>query len=402
MLVVGIMAVAAASVYGLASIASDWRKSSSETQKLLVLIKEIDSSTNITGSLAGIDKDNLTNISGGIVSSLGLLNVRSVGTDKLQFEYEDVNSRVCNDLSSKLLTGADNITMNINGTDIKSAEDVKNLGVACSQSRNDVKVIMEKSNRNLTITSSSPSTNVATAPPPNPAAPMNVPQPLIGNPWVASTAVPASYTLLTGAGQIPVVTPGTTPSVTQPPANPGTVLPPQFVPPTVTNPPPPTTPGSGGGTPGAVDPWACPVATCSAALYIEGEGGSNYFGVRMFATTPSIAANSWVSGTNSELTEEVTAAYIVGASAPSRYTKVNYKHDFNYEALRQAVYGKVLTEPLAAGIDAAANAMVGTLITDSAGVVYEIGTMEREMYASQAYSDPSLRGVIKFFFMRKM
>lgn len=401
-IVVGVMALAAASVYGLASIASDWRKSSAETQKLLILMRELDSATNITGSLAGIDMTNLSNISGGMDSSLDLKSITSVGTDKLEFSYKDVNPRVCNDMGGKLLASANNIELKVNGINILHAEDVSGLGVACSQNRNDLTIVMSKLNQNYTMTLSNPVVNVP-LPPPAPPVPMtNHPMPLVVPQFVASVANPIVYGLSEGAGQIPPPINNPPLSVTpSPPSNPSSP-PPLFVPPVVVEPPPPTSPGDTGGTPGATDPWSCPVTTCSVALYVESDAGQNYFGLSMMAMTPSIAARSWLAGPNPELKEDVTPNIVVRPSAPGSYTNAGFTHNFNYGNLRQALTTGLVSEPLSGAVKSAAEAIVGTVIIDSMGVKYEVGSIEREVYSSVLYDDPNLRGVIYFLFMRRI
>ncbi len=237
LIITGIVSLAAASVYGIAKVASDWSKSSRETEKLQVLFRQINDSTNMMG-YSGITKDNLSNISSGIESALDLRNVVSPSADKLNFEYRNLGARVCRDLTLKMLSSSNTVHAIVNGVTFDSPNNVGALVGACDNSDNDVTVVLNKYQDTTVMASASPSTNVNPTPTPFPTNKPYVSPPGIGNPYVTSTAVPVRYGLTDKPPALTPSVPSNPPLVSQPPPiSPSGPSVPPFTPPPVVRPP---------------------------------------------------------------------------------------------------------------------------------------------------------------------
>lgn len=400
LIITGIVSLAAASVYGIAKVASDWSKSSRETEKLQVLFRQINDSTNMMG-YSGITKDNLSNISSGIESALDLRNVVSPSADKLNFEYRNLGARVCRDLTLKMLSSSNTVHAIVNGVTFDSPNNVGALVGACDNSDNDVTVVLNKYQDTTVMASASPSNNVNPTPTPFPTNKPYVSPPGIGNPYVTSTAVPVRYGLTDKPPALTPSVPSNPPLVSQPPPiSPSGPSVPPFTPPPVVR--PPATPGGGnndsGGTPGT-DSWACPIGTCSVILYVENDGSSTYFGLTMFPSTPSVSAKQWQKADlgNSVSDKEVIVSPTTITPTTTIGIAGGWKHSFDYTALRNSIvqYGPNDTSRL--GLER----FMGTEIVAPNGARFQIGSLERTMSPASVYGS-GYSGTINVYFMKKL
>lgn len=128
MIITGVLGLATIGIYTVATIASDWRKSSQEVKSLNTTLAQIDNSTLTTGSYSGITLSSLNNYSTGFNSALPLKEVIAPNAKQLNFVYDGVSSRICNDFAGKMLQSSNNIGAIINGKQITT----NNLGDVAS------------------------------------------------------------------------------------------------------------------------------------------------------------------------------------------------------------------------------------------------------------------------------
>lgn len=237
----GILSLAAIGVYTIAMVANDWRKSSQEVKSLNAVIKEIDNSTLTTGSYTGVTLSSLHNYSTGLNSALPLKEIVAPTAKKLNFVYDGVSSRVCNDFAGKMLQSSNNIGAIINGTEITS-KNLNTIASACDSSgaANVVTIVLNKTQDDYTIDNVVASVNITAPPPPEPPLP-NIPIPSIPpviNPYTPSGLNPGTYPLVTGGPPTFTPGPGGGGPIVVTPGSPGTpVTPPTWNPPPVVRPP---------------------------------------------------------------------------------------------------------------------------------------------------------------------
>lgn len=126
MIGIGLISASSVALYSVANITNDYRKSSSEVKSLSQIIKNVD--LNI-GSFSHVTISSLS-----FNSSLNLKDLKT-DNDKLTFIYDEVNTRICNDFASKMVSGNKNISLNINNTDINN--DLKDI--KCANKSNIIK-----------------------------------------------------------------------------------------------------------------------------------------------------------------------------------------------------------------------------------------------------------------------
>ena len=225
----GILSIAAIGIYAVATIATDWRRSSQEVKSLNMAIKEIDNSTNTTGIYSGVTLLSLNEFSTGFNSSLNLKDIYSPESKKLNFVYEDINSRICSDFSNRMLESSKNVVVLINGKEF-SKENLKDVVGACvvKGGLNNIVVEFNKSQDNYLINTVVASINPPPSPPVEAPIP-NIPIPQVPptiNAYTPSGITPGTYPLVTGGpptftsgpgggGQIVVTSPpsGVTPVI---------------------------------------------------------------------------------------------------------------------------------------------------------------------------------------------
>lgn len=215
----GFISISSLGAYAVANIATDWRKSNQEVKSLNALITSIENSTSTQDSFKDVSHSSLA-----FNSSLNLANIEPINK-KLNFVYQDISSRVCNDFVGKMLTSSKNIGSIVNGLEF-SKENIKDIALACHQDRNDITIVLNKQINDYSINTVVASVNPPPAPVPEMELP-SMPTPASWTPpqpYTASTAVPSTYPITTttppalgpvigGGGPISVVSPpGTTPA----------------------------------------------------------------------------------------------------------------------------------------------------------------------------------------------
>lgn len=144
------------------------------------------------------------------VSEFNLIDVFSTIPTKLNFEYENINTRVCTNLISKLLISNKNITATVNNFNIEE-HDLDAIIIASNENKNLNKVIisLNKSHPEYTLSTVTPSINTPLPMPVDPTIPLlPTPTPLPNIPeFIPSTANPIVYTITGVAPVYPVVPP---------------------------------------------------------------------------------------------------------------------------------------------------------------------------------------------------
>lgn len=236
MIGIGLISVSSVAIYSVASITNDYRKSSSEVKSLSQVIKNVD--LNI-GSFSHVTISSLS-----FNSSLNLKDLKT-DNDKLTFIYDDVNTRICNDFASKMVSGNRNISLNINNTDI-SKNKLKEISNTCVLSHNKMMVVLNKELSDYSLNTVVASANLPPAPPPDIAIPdMPIPQALpVVNGFIPSTANPVTYPITTDTPPIPPITIGGGGITVNSPSSVVPVYPsvPNWTPPVVVRPPAPPAP----------------------------------------------------------------------------------------------------------------------------------------------------------------
>lgn len=221
----GFISISSLGAYAVANIAGDWRKSNQEVKSLNALISSIENSTSTQEDFKDVSYSSLD-----FNSSLNLAKIEPINK-KLNFVYQDIGSRVCNDFVGKMLTSSKNIGSIVNGLEF-SKENIKDIALACRQDRNDITIVLNKQLNDYSINTVVASVNPPPAQPPEMELP-TVPTPASWTPpeaFTASTAVPSTYPItsgnppatgpvIVGGGSISVVSPpGTTPAAPRVPA----------------------------------------------------------------------------------------------------------------------------------------------------------------------------------------
>ncbi len=264
----GFISISSIGAYAVANIATDWRKSSAEVKSLNSLISSIENSTSTQDDFKDVSYSSLA-----FNSSLNLTKIEPINK-KLNFVYQDIGSRVCNDFVGKMLTSSKNIGSIVNGLEF-SKENIKDIALACRQDRNDITIVLNKQLNDYSINTVVASVNPPPAQPPEMELP-TVPTPASWTPpeaFTASTAVPSTYpiTSLTAPATGPIVGGGGPVSVVSPP---GTVPQgpkvPTWTPPAVPIPPATRPPADG------IDQDPNPPAPPPAQAPDNSQGGTLY------------------------------------------------------------------------------------------------------------------------------
>lgn len=200
--------------YVVTNIATDWRKSNQEVKSLNALISSIENSTSTQDSFKDVSYSSLA-----FNSSLNLANIEPKNK-KLNFVYQDIGSRVCNDFVGKMLTSSKNIGSIVNGLEFNK-ENIKDIALACHQDKNDITIVLNKQLNEYSINTVVASVNPPPAPVPEMELP-SMPTPASWTPpeaFTASTAVPSTYPITSGSPPAlgPVIVGGGPISVTSPP-----------------------------------------------------------------------------------------------------------------------------------------------------------------------------------------
>lgn len=239
----GFISIGSVGAYAVANTANDYRKSSTEVKSLNVLISSIENRTATQDSFKDISYSSLA-----FNSSLNLAKIDPIDK-KLNFVYQDIGSRVCNDFVGKMLTSSKNIETVINGLEF-SKENIQNIAIGCQQDRNDITIVLNKQLNDYSINTVVASVNPPPAQPPEIELP-TVPTPASWTPpeaFTASTAVPSTYPLtsLTAPATGPIVGGGGPISVVSPPGTtPAAPRVPTWTPPAVPIPPATRPPADG-------------------------------------------------------------------------------------------------------------------------------------------------------------
>lgn len=231
----GFISVSSIGAYAIANTENDYRKSSTEVKNLNALIQQIENSTSTVENYQSISLSSLN-----FNSALSLAYVQPINKS-LNFVYSDVDSRVCNDFTNKMLSSSKNISAIVNKSKFDK-ESIKDIAVACYQDKNDLTIVLNKELSDYSL-----NTVVASVNPPPPAVP-DIELPVVPTPaswtppeaFTASTAVPATYPLASTTAPAfgPVVVAGGPISVTTPPGtSPQAPALPNWTPPSVYIPP---------------------------------------------------------------------------------------------------------------------------------------------------------------------
>ena len=133
----GFISISSLGAYAVANIATDWRKSTTEVKSLNALISSIENSTSTQDNFKDISYSSLA-----FNSSLNLANIEPVDK-KLNFVYQDISSRVCNDFVRKMLTSSKNIGSIVNGLEFNK-ESIKDIAIGCQKDKNDITIVLNK------------------------------------------------------------------------------------------------------------------------------------------------------------------------------------------------------------------------------------------------------------------
>lgn len=214
----GLISVSAASLYGFYHITEDKRKAKTETQSLTTVIRDLDNFSSAHGDLTGISLANIQNYSQNFIPAIELRDIDST-SNSVQFQYENVNTRICNDFSGKMLSSDKNISITINGKALSNLS-LEEISEACSSKNelNNIIVIYHqpKDSQNLTVI------NASVNPPPTPHVDIVVPLSPTPSPiptvpaFIPSTATPIVYGITGSAPSYSVISPSGGPiTVTQ-------------------------------------------------------------------------------------------------------------------------------------------------------------------------------------------
>ncbi|MDP3926480.1 MAG: hypothetical protein Q8Q84_24405 [Hydrogenophaga sp.] len=210
----GFISISSLGAYAVANIATDWRKSNQEVKRLNALISSIENSTSTQDGFKDVSYSYLA-----FKSSLNLANIEPKNK-KLNFVYQDIGSRVCNDFVGKMLTSSKNIGSIVNGLEF-SKENIKDIALACHQDKNDITIVLKKPFNDYSINTVVASVKPAPAPVPEMELP-SMPTPASWTPpeaFTASIAIPTTYPITTTTPPAlgPIVGGGGPISVTSPP-----------------------------------------------------------------------------------------------------------------------------------------------------------------------------------------
>lgn len=189
----GFISISSLGAYAVANIAGDWRKSNEEVKSLNALITSIENSTSTQDNFKDISYSSLA-----FNSSLDLAKIEPINK-KLNFVYQDIGSRVCNDFVGKMLTSSKNIGSIVNGLEFNK-ENIKDIAIGCQKDKNDITIVLNKQLNGYSINTVVASANPAPAPVPEMELP-TVPTPASWTPpeaFTASTAVPTTYPITSG------------------------------------------------------------------------------------------------------------------------------------------------------------------------------------------------------------
>lgn len=280
----GFISLSSLGVYAVANIATDWRNSTTEVKSLNALISSIENSTSTREDFKDVSYSSLA-----FNSSLNLAKIEPI-SKKLNFVYQDISSRVCNDFVGKMLTSSKNIVSIVNGLEF-SKDNIKDIATACYQDRNDITIVLKKQLNDYSINTVVASVNPPPAPVPEMELP-TVPTPASWTPpeaFTASTAVPTTYpitsgnppalgSVIVGGGPIVVVSPpGTTPAAPKVPT---------WTPPAVPIPPATRPPADGidqDPNPPAQPPAQAPDNSQGGTLYKCRSSSANSFEIFKFS-----------------------------------------------------------------------------------------------------------------------
>lgn len=235
----GILSVAAFSIYGIANIAYDWRKSSKEVVSINFAIKEMENASISTGKYQNIS---LSSLPTHFVSALNLQSVQNTSDIQLSFNYSDISERVCNDFVSKILSSSKNFGAIINGQ--VTSNNLADIATQCekTQGKNEVNILFNKEKDAFNITTITASVNVPPPPPTDvviPAIPTPAILPTVPA-FIPPTTTPITYGITGAAPIYPVVAPSGGPISVTPGTGSSNVTPPNWTPPGYTPAPPAT------------------------------------------------------------------------------------------------------------------------------------------------------------------
>lgn len=235
----GIIGLAGLGVYAAYAVASDNNKAKSETQSLFSVIRNLDNYSIAKGDLEGITLSNLHNFTQNFIPNLELTTVSST-SDSIRFNYANINTRICNNFVSKMISGDKNITSIVNGMNINS-NNLSEIAQACESNigLNSLSVIYSKPTSSNPITVVTANLNAPDTPPPDilvPVTPTPAIVPQVPG-FVPSTAIPVVYGITGTAPVYPIIPPvgGGGPPIPGPGTGTGPSIPP-FIPPEIPDP----------------------------------------------------------------------------------------------------------------------------------------------------------------------
>lgn len=240
LVVSGLISVASIGIYGIYHLTNDLRKAQTEAKSLTSVINDIHNYGDLRGSLAGITLDNIKNYSNNYTPILELKSITSRNND-IKFSFENLNTRICNDFSGKMLSAEKNISANINNSNI-GTNDFNMISVACSSEdgNNNVDIIYSRPTDYSAITTITASVN----PPPPPA--LDVVVPATPTPalvpkvpaFIPTTANPTIYGITGSAPVYPFIPPSGGPTTITQGSSSGSTTIPGWTPPGFTPAPP--------------------------------------------------------------------------------------------------------------------------------------------------------------------
>lgn len=220
LLITGLVSLASIGLYSAYLWTDNVRKTKSEVQSLSNVIRDLENYNSAKGDLLGINLNTLHSYSQNFQSSLNLTNISST-TEQVKFSYSDINSRICNDFTSKILSSNRNISSKINNNNVQN--DLSAISTACNQNNNDIEITYNKAINTSPITVVTASVNASPLPPPDiivPDTPTPLPTPQVAK-FVPPSTIPVTYGITGTAPVYPIVPPSGGPISVTPGGNGG-------------------------------------------------------------------------------------------------------------------------------------------------------------------------------------
>lgn len=140
-LVFAIFALMALGVYALATTVSASTTAKNESEKISLIIDDLERVASVHGGFDRIDSNAFNDITNNFVSSLELVGVSGTEND-FNINYENVTGKVCTKFVSNLLVINERVSVRVNDTRLVHLSPLANIALACDE-LNRVSVIID-------------------------------------------------------------------------------------------------------------------------------------------------------------------------------------------------------------------------------------------------------------------